>query len=62
LVRRGAYCRWEEFVKVELQEIEMGELRLSSSETDTGREEEDNSVRDVMQVACSWKEVVSYII
>jgi len=47
---------------VELQEIEMGELRLSSSETDTGREEEDNSVRDVMQVACSWKEVVSYII
>lgn len=46
---------------MELQEIEMGELRLSSSEMDIGRDEEDNSVGYVMQVACSWKEVVSYI-
>jgi len=61
LVRRGAYCRWKKSVKVELQEIEMGELRLSHSEMYIGRKEEDNSARYVMQVACSWKEVVSYI-
>jgi hypothetical protein len=48
LVKRGAYCRWKKFVKVELQEIGMGEVKLSSCEMDTGREEEDNSVRYVL--------------
>jgi len=36
LVRRGAYCRWKNFVKVELQETEMGVQKLSSSEMDKG--------------------------
>jgi glutamyl-tRNA reductase len=61
LVRREVYCRWKNFVKVELQEIEMGVLKLSISEMDKGREEEDNSVRYVLQVACSLKEEDSYI-
>jgi hypothetical protein len=46
---------------VELQEIEMGELKLSSSEMDIGREKGDNSVRYVLQVGCSLKEEDSYI-
>jgi hypothetical protein len=41
LVRRGAYCRQKKIVKVELWEIEMGGLKLSSSEMDIGRETED---------------------
>jgi hypothetical protein len=61
LVRREAYCRWKNFVKVELQETEMGILKLSSSEMDKGREEEGNSVRYVLQVVCSLKEEDSYI-
>jgi len=61
LVRREAYCRWKNFVKVKLQEIEIGVLKLSSSEMDKGREEEDNSVGYVLQVACSLKEEDSCI-
>lgn len=45
---------------MELQEVDMGVLKLSSSEMDKGREEDDNRVRYVLQVACSLKEEDSY--
>jgi hypothetical protein len=52
---------WKNFVKVKLQEVEMGVMKLSSSEMHKGREEDDNSVRYVLQVTCSLKEEDSYI-
>jgi hypothetical protein len=52
LVRRGAYYRQKEFVKVELWEIEMGGLKLSSSEMDIGKEVEVSDVSWWWPVVC----------